>query len=79
MLKMIESLRQLVYCFQKWAGMWNVLVEVKICPFWVKNDELLEKYNNIWDKASNSIKKLFHSESICSKKYLKSKIKIYER
>ena len=25
--------------------------------FFIKNDELLEKYNEVWDKVSNAIKK----------------------
>ena len=28
----------------------------------MKNDELLEKYNRIWEKISNDIKKEFDSE-----------------
>ena len=29
----------------------------KYIPFLIKDDELLEKYNNAWDKVSNNIKK----------------------
>ena len=31
--------------------------ETKYISFLIKDDELLEKYNKIWDKVSNSIKK----------------------
>ena len=41
--------------------------------FLIRNDELLEEYNGIWKKGSNSIKKEFN------KKYLKTKIKSYNR
>ena len=42
--------------------------------FLIRNDELLEKYNGILEKkGSNSIKKEFN------KKYLKTKIKSYNR
>lgn len=34
----------------------------------VKDGELLEKYKNIWNKVSNSIKKRFNSEPVCNKK-----------
>ena len=34
----------------------------------IKDDELLEKYNQIWEKVSNSIKKGFGSKSVCNKK-----------
>ena len=46
--------------------------------FLIKADELLEKYNKIWDKLSNSIKKGFDSELVYNKKYLKTKTKFYE-
>ena len=42
------------------------------------DDELLKRYNKIWDKFGNNIKKLFHSEPVYNEKYLKTKIKSYE-
>ena len=39
----------------------------------IKDDELLKKYNKMWNKVSNSIKKEFDSEPVYNKKYLKSK------
>ena len=33
----------------------------------IKNDELLEMYNDTWDKVSNSIKKRFDSEPVYNK------------
>ena len=46
--------------------------------FWIQNNELLEKYNEIWDKVSNTIKKGFDSEPVYSEKYLRTKVKSYE-
>ena len=46
--------------------------------FLIKDDELLEKYNEIWEKVSSSIKKGFDSEPIYNEKYPKNKIKSYE-
>ena len=46
--------------------------------FLIKDNELLEKYNKIWDKVSNRIKKGFGIESVYNEKYLKTKIKSYE-
>ena len=43
--------------------------------FLIKDDELLEKYNGIWEKVKNSIKKEFDSEPLYNEKYLKAKIK----
>ena len=36
--------------------------------FLVKNDDLLEKYNIIWDKVSAGIKKKFDSKPVYNKK-----------
>ena len=44
--------------------------------FLIKDNELLEKYNEIWDKASKVIQKGFDSESVYNEKYLKSKKKL---
>ena len=46
--------------------------------FLIKNEELPEKYNEIWDKVRNKIKKEFNSEPAYNEKYLKTKIKLYE-
>ena len=39
--------------------------ETKSVSFLIKDDELLEKYNEIWGKVKNNPKKLFHSEPVC--------------
>ena len=43
--------------------------------FLIEDDDLLEKYNIIWDKVSADIKKEFDSEPVYNKNYLKTKIK----
>ena len=45
----------------------------------IKDDEILEKCNEIWEKVKNSIKKEFDSEPVQDEKYLKAKIKSYNR
>ena len=45
--------------------------------FLIKDDELLEKYDKIWEKVKNSVKKEFDSKSVYIEKYLKTKIKSY--
>ena len=39
---------------------------------------MLEKYNEIWDKDSNAIKKGFNSKSVYNENYLRTKIKSYQ-
>ena len=41
--------------------------------FLIKNDELIEKYNEILEKVEKSIKKEFDSELVYNKKYLEAK------
>ena len=46
--------------------------------FFIKNEELLEKYNEIWGKVSNNVKKGFDREPVYNEKYIKTEIKSYE-
>ena len=43
--------------------------------FLIEDYEMLQKYNKIWEKASNTIKKVFDSKLIDNEQYLKTKIK----
>ena len=40
----------------------------------IKHDELLGKYNEIWEKIKNSIKKEFDSKPVYNEKYLKARL-----
>ena len=51
--------------------------ETKYVSFLIKDDKLLEKYNEMWGKVKNSIKKEFDSEPVYNEKHLKPKIKSY--
>ena len=53
--------------------------ETKYMSLLIKEYELLEKYNEIWEKVSNSMKKWFNSEPGYKEKYLKTKTKSYDR
>ena len=39
----------------------------------IKQDEILEKYIELWEKVKNSIKKDFDSEPVYTEQYLKAK------
>ena len=43
----------------------------------IEDDELLEKYNTVWDKASLGIRKEFDRELFYNKIFLKTKIKFH--
>ena len=49
--------------------------QTKWMYFLIEDDDLLEKYNTIWDKVSADIKKDIDSESVYNKEFLKTKIK----
>ena len=40
--------------------------------FLMKDDKLLKKYNEIWGKVKNSLKKEFDSEPVYNPKYLRA-------
>ena len=43
--------------------------------FLIKDDDLLEKYNTIWDEVATDIKKKIGSKPVYTKTFLKTKIK----
>ena len=49
--------------------------ETKYMSFLIKNDELLEKCNEIWERVKNSIKKEFDSETVYNEDCQKAEIK----
>ena len=49
--------------------------QTKWMYFLIKDDDLLKKYNTIWDKVSADIKKEFNSQPVYNKEFLKTKIK----
>ena len=50
----------------------------KKISFLIKNDEVWEKYEEIWDVVKNKLGIKFHSEPIYEKKYLKAKIRKFD-
>ena len=47
--------------------------EEKICLFLIKDDDVLDKYNEIWDKVKNKLNIKFHSMSVYET-YIKAKV-----
>ena len=46
--------------------------------FLIKNDEVWEKYEEIWDVFKNKLGIKFHSDPIYEKKYLKAKVREFD-
>ena len=51
---------------------------VKNMFFFIKDDEVWEKYENIWDLIKNKLGIKFHSEPIYEQKYFKAKVKEFD-
>ena len=49
----------------------------KNMSFFLKDEEVLDKYNEIWDVIKNKLKIKFHSLPIYDEKYLKTKVREY--
>ena len=46
--------------------------------FLIKDDEVWEKFEQIWDSIKNKLKIKFHNEPVYDKKYLNTKVREYD-
>ena len=51
---------------------------VKICLFFIKDDEVWDRYDKIWDVFKNKLNIKFHSEPVYKYKYLKAKVREFD-
>ena len=68
--KYVKKLDLCVYFSQKWVHIEKTLIKLNM-SFLIKDSELLEKYNEIWEKAKDSLKREFDSKPVYNKKKLK--------
>ena len=66
------------YFFKHWVHIEKTSMKLNI-SFFKNDDELLKKYNKISKKFKNTIDKEFGSDPVYKEKYLKAKIKSYNR
>ena len=50
----------------------------KNMSFFIKDDDVLYKYNKIWGKIKEKLNIEFHSQPIYDKKYIKAKVREYD-
>ena len=70
----------MVQQFLKCAGMNGHVSSLKknrYTSFEIKNNELFEKYYEIWDKVSNIVEKAFNTQLVFEEKHLKTKLSNY--
>ena len=51
---------------------------VKTCHFLIKDDEVWDKYDKIWDVIKDKLGIKFHSEPVYEYKYLKAKVREFD-
>ena len=56
-----------IYFSQKWLYIEETLMKLNIHLFLIKDEELLEKFNEIWEEVKNSIKKELDNEPVYNK------------
>ena len=49
--------------------------EGKSMPFLIKDDHVLDKYNEIWNKIKQTLNIKFHSIPVYDEKYIKAKVR----
>ena len=47
----------------------------KNISFVIKDDDMLDKYNEIWNKINKTLNIKFHSTPVYDEKYIKAKVK----
>ena len=62
---------------QKCIYLDDILMKLNVCIFFIKEEKVFDKYNEICEKVSNDIKKEFDGKPVHNEKYLKTKIKSY--
>ena len=75
-LKDTKKMRSLCIFLPKLRAYRKAFVENRYISFLINNNKLLEKYNEIWEIISNSIKKEFDSNLVYNKKILEYQTKI---
>ena len=43
--------------------------------FVTKDDDMLDKYNEIWDKIKGKLNIKFHNMPVCDERYIKAKVR----
>ena len=44
----------------------------------IEDDDVLDKYNEIWDKIKNKLSIKFHGEPVYDEKYIKAKVRKFD-
>ena len=67
-----------MYYFTSNEWVYKIEYGGQIMSFFIKDDEVQEKYEQIWDVIKNKLKIKFHNLPVYDKKYLKTKVREYD-
>ena len=67
-----------MYYFTSNEWVYKIEYGDQIMSFFIKDDEVQEKYEQIWDVIKNKLKIKFHNLPVYDKKYLKTKVREYD-
>ena len=76
--KKVKLLNSYVLFYHRWVDTLNTLKTVAKHVFFIKDGEVWEKFEKIWDVIKNKLSIKFHSEPIYEQKYLKAKVREFD-
>ena len=69
-------LNRYILSYLKWVDISNTFKNGgKNITFFIKDDDVLDKYNEIWDKIKNKLNIKFHSMPVYGETYIKAKVR----
>ena len=73
-IKMLKKIRPLSIFLPKMSDIQEIFIKLNLCLFLIKDEIVLEKYNEIWKKVTNISKKEFDNKPAYNQKYIYKKI-----
>ena len=73
-IKMLKKIRPLSIFLSKMSDIQEIFIKLNLCLFLIKDEKVLEKYNEIWKKVTNISKKEFDNKPAYNQKYIYKKI-----
>ena len=75
-IKMLKKIRPLSIFLPKMSDIQEIFIKLNLCLFLIKDEKVLEKYNEIWKKVTNISKKEFDKKPAYNQKYIYKKISL---
>ena len=73
-IKMLKKIRPLFIFLPKMSDIQEIFIKLNLCLFLIKDEKVLEKYNEIWKKVTSISQKEFNNKPAYNQKYIYKKI-----